>query len=115
MMLRKTALVSVVSAVLLVLAGCPQHKSIADVMKDPARYSSQDVTVVGTVTESFGALGTGVYEIDDGTGKMWVFAQNTGVPSKGTKVATQGRIQPTVTFGGRSFATVLREKERHGR
>lgn len=114
-MLRKTALVTLVSAVLLVLAGCPQHKSIADVMKDPARYANEEVTIAGTVTESFGALGTGVYQIDDGTGKMWVFAQNTGVPSKGTKVASRGRVQPTVTFAGQSFATVLRENERKGR
>jgi hypothetical protein len=97
------------------LLGCPQQRSISEIMRDPARFQNHEVTVVGTVTHSYGALGTGVYEIDDGTGKMWVFAETTGVPSDGTRVASVGRIQPTVTFGGKSFATVLRERERHHR
>jgi hypothetical protein len=100
------------SLALLLLAGCPQRKSISDVLRDPARYANDDVTVAGTVVRSYGALGTGIYEIDDGTGKMWVFAERTGVPSQGTKVASIGRIMPTFTFAGTSYATVLRERER---
>ncbi|HUQ49327.1 MAG TPA: hypothetical protein VM056_01310 [Terriglobales bacterium] len=97
---------------LLLLTGCPQRKSIADVMRDPARYANEDVTIAGTVVKSYGALGTGVYEIDDGTGKIWVFAERTGVPSQGAKVASIGRIMPTFSFAGVSYATVLRERER---
>lgn len=100
---------------LLLLAGCPQQKKISDIMKDPAYYSTREVTIAGTVTRSYGALGTGVYEVDDGSGKMWVFAQNTGVPSQGQKVAAIGKVQPTVSFGGMSYATVLRERERKHR
>lgn len=100
---------------LLLLAGCPRHKSISDIMKDPAYYSSREVTIAGTVTRSFGALGTGVYEVDDGTGKMWVYAQNTGVPNQGSKVASIGKVMPTLSFGGVSYATVLRERERKHR
>jgi hypothetical protein len=97
---------------LLFLAGCPQHKSISAILKDPAYYSNREVTVGGTVTRSFGALGTGVYEIDDGTGKMWVFAERTGVPSQGSRVASIGTVVPTLSFAGVSYATVLRERER---
>lgn len=97
---------------LLLLVGCPQRKSISDVLKDPAYYANREVTLAGTVTRSFGALGTGVYEIDDGTGKIWVFAERTGVPSQGTKVASIGKVMPTFSFGGVSYATVLRERER---
>jgi len=104
-----------ISFTLLLLAGCPQHKAISYILRDPAYYATREVAVVGTVTRSYGALGTGVYEIDDGTGKLWVFAENTGVPSDGTRVATYGRIQPTLTFGGRNFATVLRERQRKRR
>jgi hypothetical protein len=97
---------------LLLLAGCPQHKSIADIMKDPSYYSNREVTVAGTVTRSYGALGTGLYEVDDGTGKIWVFAERTGVPSQGSRVASIGKVMPTMSFAGVSYATVLRERER---
>lgn len=97
---------------LLLLAGCPQHKSISAILKDPGYYANREVTIGGTVTRSFGALGTGVYEIDDGTGKMWVFAERTGVPSQGARVASIGTVVPTLSFAGVNYATVLRERER---
>jgi hypothetical protein len=111
---RLTA-VAFISIALLLIVGCPRQRSISDILRDPAYFTTRDVAVVGTVTHSYGALGTGVYEIDDGTGKMWVFAETTGVPSNGARVATYGRIQPTLTFGGRNFATVLRERQRKRR
>jgi hypothetical protein len=98
--------------VLLFVVGCPQQRSIAEINRDPGRFIDKEVAVRGTVTESFGALGTGVYQVDDGTGRLWVFTDRYGVPSKGTRVGVSGRISPTATFAGRSFATVLRESQR---
>ena len=112
---KRISLAAFISLALLAVVGCPQHKSIADIQRDPAYYATREVAVEGRVTHSFGALGTGIYEIDDGTGKLWVFAESTGVPSDGTRVATYGYIQPTITFGGRSFATVLKEQRRKRR
>jgi hypothetical protein len=112
MLLKKTVLTLSLLLGLLALAGCPQHKSISDVLRDPSYYSNREVTLAGTVTKSFGALGTGIYEIDDGTGKIWVFAERTGVPSQGSKVASIGKVMPTLSFAGVSYATVLRERER---
>ena len=112
---KRISLAALISLALLAVVGCPQHKSIADIQRDPAYYATREVAVEGRVTHSFGALGTGIYEIDDGTGKLWVFAESTGVPSDGTRVATYGYIQPTITFGGRSFATVLKEQKRKRR
>jgi hypothetical protein len=101
-----------VVAVMLSQVGCPQHKSIADITRDPAHYRNKEVAVTGTVTESWGALGTGMFQVDDGTGKLWVLSSNYGVPAKGARVGVAGTIVPTITFGGRSFATVMRETER---
>src|SRR5437588_5125850 len=112
---KRFSAVAFISIVLLLIVGCPRQKAISDILRDPAYYTTRDLAVVGTVTHSYGALGTGVYGIDDGTGKMWVFAETTGVPSNGARVATYGRIQPTLTFGGRNFATVLRERQRKRR
>jgi hypothetical protein len=96
----------------LCLAGCPQRTTIANVNRDPSRYAGKEVSIAGTVSGSFGALGTGVFEIDDGTGRMWVYSQNYGVPGNGARVAVTGTIAQGFTFGGRSFATILKETQR---
>jgi X-X-X-Leu-X-X-Gly heptad repeat protein len=67
--------------------------------------------VAGKVSDGFGALGTGVFQIDDGTGRLWVFSQNYGVPGSGAKVAVTGRLQQGFSFGGRSFALALRQTQ----
>ncbi len=96
----------------LLLTGCPPRVSIADINRDPGRYANRDVSVAGRVSNSFGALGTGLYEIEDGTGTIWVYSQSYGVPSSGSKVAVTGRISQGFNFGGRSIAVVLHETER---
>ena len=96
----------------LILAACPTRTSIERINRDPGRYAGKDVAIAGHVTTSFGALGTGVYEVDDGSGRMWVFSERYGVPSNGTRVAVTGRIEQGFSFGGRSFSTIMRETER---
>jgi hypothetical protein len=114
MKLRKAILLFVISAFVLCLAGCPTRTSIADINKDPGHYSGRDVTIAGRTSNSFGALGNGIFEIDDGSGRMWVYSQSFGVPSNGSKVAVTGRIEQGFSFGSRSFAVILKEtKARH--
>src|SRR3979409_1279879 len=79
-------------ATTVLVAGCPPRVSIRDINRDPGRYANRDISVAGRVTHSFGAMGSGVYEIDDGTGTIWVYSRNYGVPSSGTKVGVTGRI-----------------------
>jgi hypothetical protein len=96
----------------LILAGCPTHTTIEKINHDPSRYTGKEVTIAGRVTNSFGALGTGVFELEDGTGRMWVFSERYGVPGRDAKLAVTGRIEQGFSFGGRNFATILRETER---
>ena len=96
----------------LLLAGCPTRTSIAKINRDPGKFAGREVTIAGRVTNSFGALGSGVFQIEDGSGEMWVFGGKYGVPGNGAKLAVTGRIEQGVSFGGRTFATVLRESER---
>ena len=97
---------------ILLLAGCPTRTSVEKINRDPGRYAGKEVTIAGKVSGSFGALGSGIFQIDDGTGTMWVYSQNYGVPGNGAKVAVTGRIEQGFSFGGRSFATILRESQR---
>jgi hypothetical protein len=96
----------------LVLAGCPQRTTIGKINGDPSRFAGKEVTIAGRVTNSFGALGTGVFELEDGTGRMWVFSERYGVPGRDARIAVTGRIDQGFTFGGRNFAIILRETER---
>jgi len=93
-------------------AGCPRRESIAKIYRDPGRFMGRDIAIAGRVTSSFGAMGSGVFEIDDGTGTMWVFSEHYGVPAEGDKLAVVGRLKEGFTFGTRSFATILIETER---
>ena len=96
---------------MLLLAGCPTQTKIADINSDPGRFAGKDVSIHGTVSDSFGALGNGVFQVDDGSGRMWVYSQNMGVPGNGNKVTVVGRVQQGFAFGGRNFGVVLRQTE----
>lgn len=86
-------------------------KSINEVNADPSRYRNKKISIVGTVTDSYGVLGQGAYEVDDGTGRMWVIAERT-VPSRGARVEAKGRLITGFVFRGRNMGTVLQESDR---
>jgi hypothetical protein len=104
--------VLLVSLAVLLLAGCPPRERIAKIDQDPGRFTGKEISIAGRVTDSFGAMGTGVFQLDDGTGTMWVFSRRFGVPASGVKLAVTGRIGQGFVFGGRTFAVILLETER---
>lgn len=73
------------------MVGCEQ-KTINQIKAEPDRYANREVAVVGTVTRSISALGKGVYEIEDQTGKLWVVSES-GVPREGARVIVRGKIR----------------------
>ncbi|HEX8072443.1 MAG TPA: hypothetical protein VF546_21025 [Pyrinomonadaceae bacterium] len=85
--------------------------TINKINADPSRYHNKKVSIVGTVTDSYGIMGQGAYEIDDGTGRMWVVADRT-VPAKGARVEAKGHIITGFAFNGRNLGTVLQESGR---
>ena len=99
-------------ALLLSATGCTTT-SISKINDDPAHYMAKDVTIAGQVVTAFGAINQGAFELDDGTGRMWVWSSGFGVPSQGARVVVTGRVQSGVAIGGRFFANVLRETHPH--
>jgi hypothetical protein len=95
-------------------SGCTITK-ISTINNDPASYMTKDVTVAGQVVTSYGAsfgtLSQGAFELDDGTGRLWVWSSGFGVPSQGARVIVTGRVQAGVAIGGRFFTNVLRETQ----
>jgi len=90
------------------LSGCGSVK-IGRILDEPDRYQNRMVRVDGVVDSSFGAVVTGVYRVEDNTGKILVVS-NSGVPRKGARVSVKGRVMNGVTVGPRSFGTTIREE-----
>lgn len=91
---------------LVVEAGCNDTR-INDLTANPGRYQGKSVTVAGQVTKSFALLGMGAYEINDGTGSVWVISTGSGVPGKGVRVEVTGEFQSGVTVQGKSFGNAI--------
>jgi len=110
-LVKKIAAASLVLTAVLLLTACPSQTTISKINADPARYRNKEVAIVGTVRDSYGALGQGAYEIDDGTGRLWVVTRR-GVPSRGSRVGAKGRVYNGFNFGGLNYGTVLEETDR---
>jgi len=108
---RRLLLILLVPLFALALAGCPKRTTVAEIKNDPGRYQDKEVALRGHVAQAIGALGQGIYELDDGTGRIWVLVEEGGVPRQGAEVETIGRVIAGATFGGRDYGTSLREKK----
>lgn len=111
--LSRLIAVTCLVAATIFLAACPARRSIESINRDPARFQSHEVTVAGRVVNSFDVMGVGAFEVDDGTGRLWVYSNKFGVPGNESKVAVTGTIQQGFSLGGRNFATILRETRPH--
>jgi hypothetical protein len=112
--LKKAAVLLVLISGALLFTACPSQTNIAKINANPDRYRGKEVGIAGRVTDSYGVMGAGAYEIDDGTGKIWV-ATRRGVPSRGSRVGAKGYIHNGFSFAGRSYGTVLEETDRRSR
>jgi hypothetical protein len=108
---KRLGLAATILVGVLFVAACPEKQTISRINADPGRYRNKEVGIVGTVTDSYGVLGNGAYEIDDGTGRIWVVTMR-GVPSRGSRVGAKGKIHTGLSWGGKSFGTVLQETDR---
>ncbi|HKF23845.1 MAG TPA: hypothetical protein VKE93_19890 [Candidatus Angelobacter sp.] len=106
---RSKQLLLLTTMALAVLAGCRTVTTIADINRDPGRFTGKEITISGKVSDAFGGLGNGVFAVDDGTGKIWVFSQNFGIPAGGGKVTVTGQVQQGFNFGGRNYGLIFRE------
>jgi hypothetical protein len=100
--------VLVVAAALL-LTACGSTK-IGRIVADPSRYQNRNVSVEGRVTNVFGALIAGVYQVEDDTGKIYVLSAR-GVPNKGVRVQVDGNVTPGINVMGKTFGTTIRERD----
>ena len=96
---------------LFTMTGCKSPTKISDVLAAPENYATQDVTIKGTVGESFWFSEKGGYQLGDGTDTIWIVTTQPP-PQKGETVTTEGHTQSTFSFLGKSYGTVLIETKR---
>ncbi|PWT82383.1 MAG: hypothetical protein C5B44_02190 [Acidobacteria bacterium] len=108
---KKLGIAAFLLSATLLLTACPQQETISKINADPGRYRNKEVAIVGRVTNSYGVMGNGAYEIDDGTGRIWVVTRR-GVPSRGSRVGAKGHVYNGFSFGGHSYGTVIEETDR---
>jgi RecJ-like exonuclease len=92
---------------LLGLSACARATNIRDLLDRPQEFDGRTVRVRGTVTQSVGVLGAGAYEIDDGTGKIYVVAKGQGVPRQGARTTAEGRFESVFSLLGRTIAAIV--------
>ena len=112
-MKKKPALLLLALFAAMLLSSCGYTK-IGRINADPSRYRNRTVRVEGRVTNSFGALFAGGYQVQDDTGKIFVIS-NRGVPSSGSSVQVSGTVMNGITVMGRSFGTAIQERDHHVR
>ena len=100
------------AATVIFMTSCEQ-KTINQIMADPQRYANREVGIAGKVVKSYSVMGNGVYQVDDGTGKLWVVSK-TGVPREGARVAVKGTIRDGYNFGDLGSVMKLPEAIRSG-
>lgn len=110
-------LVTLAIGIALFAAACPKRVTIGEIQANPSKYYGKSIAVAGTVRDSYGVnvpltnIRGGVYKIDDGTGSIWIFTQNS-VPSKGTQLGVKGTIQDGVNYNGKNYGLGMQEEDR---
>lgn len=97
---------------LMVLMHCAASVRIGDIKNSPSRFHDKKVTISGTVDETITLpiLGVGVYQLNDGTGTIWVKPKEL-TPEKGEHVMVTGTIKVGLTISGKSFGLILIESK----
>lgn len=95
------------------LAGCERTK-ISDINKNPAKFTGIEVTIAGKVTSTVPSSNPGVFQVDDGSGRLWVLSTSYNVPAQGTQIAVTGLVESGVNLGSTSLVTTLQETKRYG-
>lgn len=97
-MLRRLTTTAVAVVLGLGLVAC-RETTISRLLAEPNKYHDEEVGLRGEVIKSASVLGRGAYQLDDGTGTIWVVSSK-GVPRQGARVTVKGKVQDVVDLGG---------------
>ena len=95
-----------------VISGCGSYINISEIKDRPQEYRDRQISVKGKVVETLEIpiIHKGMYQMDDGTGKIWIVPQDR-VPFRGEEVTVKGRIKTGFSIRSRTFGTVIVEED----
>ena len=96
--------------VIILVTVCASVVHINDIKQRPRDYHDKHITISGTVDDviTLPILGVGVYQIDDGSGQIWV-KPSGDVPYKGDRVRVSGTVKVGLEISGKTFGLILIE------
>ena len=89
------ALLALLVAGALTSSACASTRTINQLLADPGRYRDDTVQLSGEVIDSYSLADRGAYQIDDGTGRLWVVSEH-GVPRKSARVTVKGTVKSEI-------------------
>ena len=92
------------------VSGCAFRVQVSEIKRRPQKYENKQVSVKGKVVETVGIpfVQKGVYQIDDGSGRIWVVSQKHR-PSRSDKVSVKGVVKTGFSISGHSFGIAIVE------
>lgn len=103
-------LLAVLSLAFCIAAGSAPER-IETINHDPGRFHGKEITISGRVVNSFAVMGQGVFLIDDGSGRLWVFSDKFGVPARDIDIEVTGKMEQGFTFHGKNYVIILHETQ----
>ena len=85
---------------------------IADIKARPEKYQDKQVSIKGRVVETLSVpfIQKGMYQVDDGSDKIWVISQKRA-PLRGENLTVKGKVKTGFAISERTFGTVVAEGE----
>lgn len=92
------------------ISGCAAYTQIAEIKDNPKQYDERLVVVRGKVVETLSIpfVQKGMYQLDDGTEKIWVMS-NQRMPARGDRVIVEGKVKTGFTIRSRTFGIIIVE------
>ncbi len=90
--------------------GCVAYTQIAEIGDNPRQYDGRSVVVRGKVVETLSIpfVQKGMYQVDDGTGKIWVMS-SLRMPARSDRVIVEGKVKTGFTIRSRTFGIIIVE------
>lgn len=108
----RLAILTAAFALMVLIAGCERTR-ISDINKHPEDYAGSEVTIAGKVTSSVASANPGTFQVDDGSGRIWVLSTSNEVPAQGTQIAVTGLVESKTDLGSTALVTALQEIRRY--
>lgn len=106
-------LLSITCLCLLLLPGCTSPTKIGKILENTTEYEGKDIVVKGKVSEVtwISLVEQGIYKLTDNSGSIMVFSKQNP-PAEGKTVSVEGTVKSAFVVFGKSYGTVLVEKEK---